>query len=143
MDHAADAGAPGLFDTIAIVGLGLMGGSLGLALREGGIGRAITGYDALPGRAERARALGAITAAAESPAAAVAGADLVVLAAPVLALRELLRAIAPRRAPSSPTWAAPRRWSSVGHAKHCRTRRASSLGIRWPARSGPASKRLM
>ena len=99
MDHAADAGEPGLFDTIAIVGLGLMGGSLGLALREGGIGRAITGYDALPGRAERAHALGAITAAAESPAAAVAGADLVVLAAPVLALRELLRAIAPHLAP--------------------------------------------
>src|SRR5579859_952814 len=99
MDHAADAGEPGLFDTIAIVGLGLMGGSLGLALREGGIGRAITGYDALPRRAERARELGAITAAAESPAAAVAGADLVVLAAPVLALRELLRAIAPHLAP--------------------------------------------
>ncbi len=99
VDHTVDAGEPRSFDTIAILGLGLMGGSLGLALRHAGIGHAISGYDALPGRAERARALGAVTAVAESPAAAVAGADLVVLAAPVLALRELLRAIAPHLAP--------------------------------------------
>src|SRR5690242_2004948 len=94
-----DAGETVSFDKIAILGLGLMGGSLGLALRRTGIGRAISGYDALPGRAERVRELGAITAVAESPAAAVAGADLVVLAAPVLAMRELLRAIAPHLAP--------------------------------------------
>jgi len=99
MDHAADAGEPGSFDTIAILGLGLMGGSLGMALRRAGIGRVISGYDALPGRAERARALGAITTVAESPAAAVMGADLVVLGAPVLAIRELLGAIAPHLVP--------------------------------------------
>ncbi|MBF6589919.1 MAG: prephenate dehydrogenase/arogenate dehydrogenase family protein [Ktedonobacterales bacterium] len=84
---------------VAILGLGLMGASLGLALRTHAPARhSIAGYDAAPGVAARARALGAVDTPCQAVAEAVAGANLVVLAAPVLALRELLAAIAPHLA---------------------------------------------
>ena len=88
-----------LFGRTAILGLGLMGGSLGLALRGSGIAAWVAGYDATPGVAERARARGAVDEAAKSLSDAVAAADLVVLAVPVLATRELLRALAAQLAP--------------------------------------------
>jgi prephenate dehydrogenase len=72
---------------LAVLGVGLIGGSVGLAART----RAqadVAGWDPDPGVAERALALGAIGAGAEDPAAAVAGADLVVVAAPVGVLPE-------------------------------------------------------
>lgn len=87
-----------LFTRTAILGLGLMGGSLGLALRSGGIAGRVSGYDAAAGAAERAREFGAVDEAAGTIAGAVAGADLIVLAAPVLAERDLLRALAPHLA---------------------------------------------
>jgi len=83
------------FERVAILGLGLMGASLGMALREGGIARSVAGYDAGEGIAERARERGAVEVACASVAEAVMGADLVVLAAPPLALRDLLAAMAP------------------------------------------------
>jgi prephenate dehydrogenase len=84
---------------VAILGLGLMGASLGLALRS--TGRTVVGYDAAPGVAERARERGAIDEAAGSVADAVAGAQLVALATPALAMRELLGAIEPQLAPDA------------------------------------------
>ncbi len=83
------------FERVTLLGLGLIGGSLGLAMRDASLARRITGYDAAPDVAERARALGAIDAPAASPGAAAEGADLVILAAPPLATGPLLRAIAP------------------------------------------------
>ncbi len=83
------------FERVALLGLGLIGGSLGLAMRDARLARQITGYDPAPGVAERARALGAIDAASTSPGAAAEVADLVILAAPPLATGPLLRAIAP------------------------------------------------
>src|SRR5436190_3419983 len=70
---------------IAVLGVGLIGGSIGLAARRR-LDADVTGFDPdreLLGRAEE---LGAIGAAAESVAAAVQGAELVVCAAPVTAL---------------------------------------------------------
>lgn len=84
---------------VAVLGLGLMGGSLGLALRDARLAASVAGYDAEPGTAERAIERGAITEMCASPAAAVVGAELVVLAVPVLAERELLAAIAPALSP--------------------------------------------
>lgn len=78
---------------IAILGLGLMGASLGLALR--GLGWEVAGYDAAPGVAQRAVERGAVDSAAASVEEAVAGAELVVMAAPVLAMRDLLTSLAP------------------------------------------------
>lgn len=89
------------FGRVAILGLGLIGGSLGLALRERGLADKIAGYDPLPGRAERARQRGAVTEGAPSPQEAVRGAELVVLAAPVGAMRNLLAEIAPEIDPAA------------------------------------------
>ncbi|HEX9638289.1 MAG TPA: prephenate dehydrogenase/arogenate dehydrogenase family protein [Acidobacteriota bacterium] len=77
-------GPPG---SVAIVGVGLIGGSLGLALRRTWPHCRILGVDR-PRVLARARARGAIDAAATLPAAARS--ELVVLAAPVLAIIRLL-----------------------------------------------------
>lgn len=96
------------FGRVAIIGLGLMGGSLGLALRAGGEGAtrgrlasAVAGYDAAPGVAERAQARGALDLTCASLAEVVAGADLVVIATPTLAAETVLRAVAPSLAPET------------------------------------------
>jgi prephenate dehydrogenase len=70
---------------IAVLGVGLIGGSIGLAARER-LGADVAGFDPDSANLERALELGALTAAAESPAAAVAGAGIVFCAAPVRSL---------------------------------------------------------
>lgn len=83
------------FERVAILGLGLMGASLGMALRARGFARVVAGYDVGAGIAVRAQERGAVDVACATVAEAVERAELVVLAAPPLALRELLREIAP------------------------------------------------
>jgi prephenate dehydrogenase len=83
------------FGRVALLGLGLMGGSLGLALRERDLAEQVAGYDAREGAVARARERGAIDEASASLEAAVRGADLVVLATPVLAMAALFEALAP------------------------------------------------
>jgi prephenate dehydrogenase len=83
-----------LFERVAIIGLGLMGGSLGLALRDATLCGVVIGYDAAPGVAERAVARGALDLTSASVAEAIAGADLVVIATPTLAAERMLRAVA-------------------------------------------------
>ena len=89
------------FGRAAVLGLGLIGGSLGLALRERNLATTVAGYDPLPGRAERARERGAITVTADSLAETVRGAELVVLAAPVGAIPTLMETIAPALDPAA------------------------------------------
>ncbi len=89
------------FERVAILGLGLMGASLGMALRAAGVARVVTGYDAGPGVAERARERGAIDLACADVSQAVAEADLIVLAAPIRAAPDLFTAIAPYLAPGA------------------------------------------
>jgi len=75
---------------VAVLGLGLIGGSIGLAAR----GRAdaeVCGYDPDAGVRARALELGAIDTQAADIASAVAGADVVFAAAPVGALSETVR----------------------------------------------------
>lgn len=89
---------------ITVIGLGLIGTSLALAVRrEGGLSNGangvvpvrITGYDTQRANSKIARERGAIDTVARDLAAAVAGAQLVVLAVPVLVLRNLLPTLAP------------------------------------------------
>ena len=72
---------------VAILGLGLIGGSLGLAFRAATAERIhVTGYARRPETLELALALGAVDAVAATPEQAVAEADFVFLFyAPVLA----------------------------------------------------------
>lgn len=77
------------FSRIAIVGVGLIGGSWGLALRRAGFGGVRVGCD-LPEVLRSALKLGAIDEAEEHLADAASRADLVVLAAPVGAILQTL-----------------------------------------------------
>jgi len=86
---------------VAILGLGLLGGSLGLALRERGAAREVAGYDLAPDSSRRARERGAIDQACRTAPEAVAGAEMVILAVPVLAMRELLAEIGPALRPDA------------------------------------------
>jgi prephenate dehydrogenase len=80
---SATAGSPARADVrrVAVLGTGLIGGSIGLALTQREI--EVVGFDASDERAAKALELGAITTIAPSLAAAVDGADLVVVAVPV------------------------------------------------------------
>ena len=81
---------------IAIIGLGLIGGSIGLALKRAQIdGLEIVGHDVEWGTVGRARKLGAIDAEARDVASAVDGAAVVVIATPILQARKALEEIAP------------------------------------------------
>jgi prephenate dehydrogenase len=86
-------------EKIAVLGLGLIGGSLGLALQQTGIARQIAGYDSNPDATHRALARGAITHMCITVEEAVQQADMVVLATPILALPELFERIAPALKP--------------------------------------------
>jgi prephenate dehydrogenase len=80
---SATAGSPARADVrrVAVLGTGLIGGSIGLALAQREVD--VVGFDASDERAARARELGAVGAVASSVEAAVDGADLVVVAVPV------------------------------------------------------------
>ena len=81
---------------IAIIGLGLIGGSIGLALkRAGSDGVELVGYARRPETADRALQLGAIDRVESSLASAVGHAALVVLATPTMSVKEILAQIGP------------------------------------------------
>jgi prephenate dehydrogenase len=82
-------------DRVAVLGLGLIGGSFALALPRKGLARHIAGFDADQDVMQRAKERGAIAEACATPEEAVREADLVVLATPVLAMRDLLVRITP------------------------------------------------
>jgi prephenate dehydrogenase len=75
---------------IAILGVGLMGGSVGLAARERIPGAKVVGYDLEPGVLDVAIERGAADAAADSVADALAGADACFVCAPVSTLPALV-----------------------------------------------------
>lgn len=87
------------FQRISIVGLGLVGGSWGLALKKHGFAGTVTGSDR-PEVLARALAAQAIGTGTEDPVVAVQNADLVVLATPVGVILDLLpklkSAVSPR-----------------------------------------------
>ncbi len=70
---------------LAVVGLGLIGGSLARALREAGMVSQIAGYDRDPEQMRLALELGVIDRIGLDAADAVRGADVAVIAVPVLA----------------------------------------------------------
>ena len=80
---------------LAIIGLGLIGGSLARALRSAGAVSAISGFDTDERQRRLALELGIVDEVFGSATDAVANADLVVLAVPVLHTAEALRACLP------------------------------------------------
>jgi prephenate dehydrogenase len=80
--------------TLAVIGVGLVGGSLALALRRAGAVGSVVGYDRDPQALERATALGVIDSASASASEAAKGAELVVVAVPVRAIGPVLHDVA-------------------------------------------------
>lgn len=94
-DEGPTAPAPPVPGPIAVIGLGLIGGSLVQALRTSGWPGPFIGYDANPGHAALALKNGVIDRVAPDPRSAAAAAETVVLAAPVDSILVMLDEIEP------------------------------------------------
>jgi len=79
---------------VTIIGVGVIGGSIGLALKEAKAEFEIVGHDIDPSTAKRACQIGAIDRAEWNLISAVEGANLVIISIPVLAVKETMQAIA-------------------------------------------------
>ena len=84
-----------LFDRVALIGVGLIGSSLARVLRRDSPQTRIVACARSAGTLETVRRLGLADETSDDPAAAVAGADLVVIATPLSAYGEIGRRIAP------------------------------------------------
>ncbi len=81
-------------DKVAIIGLGLLGGSIGLAVQERAPRITTTGYDQDPGVRAAAIERGLVGTVCDSIGEAVADADLVILCVPMGAMGDAARAMA-------------------------------------------------
>lgn len=99
------------FERVAIVGLGLLGGSIGLAIAEHLPEISTTGYDVDPAVRRRAAERGLAGTIRGTAAEAVEGADLVILCVPVGAMDEAARGFADALKPGALV-------SDVGSTKH-------------------------
>ena len=93
----ADAPPPP-FDTLTVIGLGLIGASICRAARARGLARRVVGADADPAVRARAREIGVADTVPETVEEAVHGAELVILCTPVGAMKDVVRVIAPHLA---------------------------------------------
>ena len=80
---------------VTIVGVGLLGGSIGLALRADDFDGELVGVGRRQSSLDEALEVGAVDSATLEPDKGVAGADLVILATPVGAFEKLLKLIKP------------------------------------------------
>lgn len=86
---------------IAIVGLGLMGASLGLALKQRRVCAEVVGLVRRDEAVQQAIELGAVDTATTNPNIALAQADMVVLATPVRTIVRQLKELAPYCKPNA------------------------------------------
>lgn len=89
-----------VFARVAVLGLGLLGGSVALAARQRGAAARVAGAARRRDVRDEALRLGAVDEVGDFPEVA-RGADLVVLATPVFAMAELVRRIAPELHPGA------------------------------------------
>jgi len=114
-----------VIQTLAIVGVGLLGGSVAKAARAAALARTVVGVGRDARRLERALVDGALDRATTDLDAGVRGADFVLLAAPVLAIEALLERVW-RAAPDGATL------TDVGSTKAGIVRRAEALAAGRP-----------
>ena len=90
-----------MFERIALIGIGLINSSIARFVRQDGLAHEIIIYSRRQTTLDKAMALGLADRAETDPAAAVEGADLVILGAPVGANETLAKAIAPGLKPGA------------------------------------------
>jgi len=86
---------------ITLVGVGLLGGSLGLAVRERKLAESITGYVRRPASLKECERFGAVNTATLDLAEAARDADLLVLCTPIARMRPLLAQMLPALKPGA------------------------------------------
>jgi prephenate dehydrogenase len=84
-----------MINRLAIIGMGLIGGSLSLALKQAGKVQEVIGFSRQESTRQQALALGIVDRAPSTIIEAVQGADMVVLAVPMGAMADTLMSIAP------------------------------------------------
>ncbi len=89
------------FDHVALIGLGLIGSSLSLAMRRAGIAGKITGHARSAQTREKALTMGLVDAVFDNAADAVRGADLIILCVPIGVYGAIAQDIAPVLKPGS------------------------------------------
>lgn len=92
--------SPQIFEKLAIFGVGLIGGSVALALKSAGQNGTIVGVGRNADSLREALDMGVIDQAADAECA-VRGADMVLLATPVGQFQPILQAIAPHLSPNA------------------------------------------
>ncbi len=90
-----------LYERVALIGLGLIAGSMAHAIRRGGLAAELVGTARSPETRAVAAQDGLVDRVAETAAEAVKGADLVVLAIPVGAMAAVAQEIAPHLEPGA------------------------------------------
>ena len=90
-----------MIDRLAIVGCGLMGGSVALALRRAGLVRHIAGHSRSLASSRRALELGIIDEACDTAAGAARGANVVLLSVPVASTFDVLASLRTALAPEA------------------------------------------
>lgn len=103
--------APRQFQRLAIIGLGLMGGSLGLAVKRRNLAAVVAGFARRPDVRQQALEQRVVDEVYDRPEEAVRGADLTVFCAAVRAIPDLIRTCAPHFAPHAVV-------TDVGSSKH-------------------------
>lgn len=84
-----------IYERVALIGLGLIAGSMALAMRRNGLAGEITGYARSAETRKVAADIGLVDRVCDSAAEAVKGADLVVLCVPVGAMATVAAEIGP------------------------------------------------
>jgi len=101
-----------MIQRLAILGVGLIGGSLALSRKQNGLVGEVVGYGRSQANIDEALALGILDRSATTAAEAVVDADVVVLAVPLASMRQLLEEIKPHLAANAVL-------TDVGSAKGC------------------------
>lgn len=101
MTGAVTAGKPAHFGRVAVLGVGLIGGSFALALKAAGACASVVGVGRNPDNMRIAKERGIVDSVESDAAVAVRGADLVLVAAPVAQFSELFARIVPGLGPSA------------------------------------------
>lgn len=99
MSSASAVDSP--IERLALIGVGLIGGSLARALKSAGVCSHVVGYARDPAALERAKELGVIDEYRADPETAVQGADMVVLAIPVGVIKPIMGRIAAHLSPQA------------------------------------------
>jgi cyclohexadieny/prephenate dehydrogenase len=90
-----------IFNRLALIGFGLIGGSIARAARAQNAVRSIVATARSPETRKRVAELGIVDQVVETNAAAVEGADLVIVCVPVGACGDVAKEIAPHLAPGA------------------------------------------